>query len=77
MRRTDVGRITPRQTEVARLVGEGLSNGEIAERLGLSVTTVRYHLRQVYAVRGVSSRSALAAEVARAMILKVRDTERK
>jgi DNA-binding NarL/FixJ family response regulator len=46
-----------RQQEVLRLVGEGLSNAEIAERLFLSVSTVKQHLRKAYRLLGVRNRT--------------------
>jgi DNA-binding NarL/FixJ family response regulator len=51
-------RLTPREIEVLRLVIGGLTNGKIAEQLGLSTRTVDAHLRSIYGKLGVSSRSA-------------------
>ena len=54
---TDLALLTHRQQEVLRLVGEGLSNAEIAQRLFLSVSTVKQHLRKAYRLLGVRSRT--------------------
>ena len=56
-----VPRLTPREWEILHLVGEGLSNGEIAHRLFLSPATVRKHLEHVFDKVGLRSRAAAAA----------------
>ncbi|GAA2677167.1 MULTISPECIES: LuxR family transcriptional regulator [Actinosynnema] len=48
--------LSGREREVARLVGEGLTNREIAERLSLSAKTVEAHLARVFTKLGVRSR---------------------
>jgi ATP/maltotriose-dependent transcriptional regulator MalT len=48
--------LTDSEARVARLVGEGLSNREIAERLVLSVRTVESHVSHVLAKLGMRSR---------------------
>ncbi len=53
-------RLTPREIEIASLVGTGLRNPEIALRLGVSVTTVRSHLRKVYSKLQLANRIELA-----------------
>jgi DNA-binding CsgD family transcriptional regulator/tetratricopeptide (TPR) repeat protein len=52
--------LTERQLEVAQLVGEGLTNAQIAERLVLSVRTVDHHVAAVLQKLGVPSRSDVA-----------------
>ena len=51
--------LTPREREVARLVGDGLCNSEVAHRLGLSIHTVKNYLFSVFDKIGVSSRAEL------------------
>ncbi len=52
--------LTRREREVLALVGQGLSNREIAERLCISPYTVQNHLGNLYAKLGVDSRVKLA-----------------
>jgi DNA-binding NarL/FixJ family response regulator len=56
----DLDSLSSRQREILGLVGEGLSNAEIAERLFLSESTVKQHLRAAYKVLGVSNRTEAA-----------------
>jgi DNA-binding NarL/FixJ family response regulator len=49
--------LTPRETEVLVLIGEGLSNQEIGERLFLSQATVKTHINRVFAKTGVRDRA--------------------
>jgi predicted ATPase/DNA-binding CsgD family transcriptional regulator len=54
------GSLTPTETEVAQLAAAGLNNLQIAERLFISRSTVKYHLAHVYAKLDISGRTALA-----------------
>jgi DNA-binding CsgD family transcriptional regulator len=55
--------LSPREHQIAQLVASGHTNREIAEELMLSVKTVETHLGRAFAKLGVSTRSALAAQV--------------
>lgn len=61
--------LTGREEEVLRCVVEGLCNKQIANRLDLSVGTVKSHLRAVYAKLDVKSRTHAVAVAARRGIL--------
>ena len=52
--------LSPRETEVALLVREGLSNQGIAFQLGLSRHSVAAHLRNIYSKLSIDSRFELA-----------------
>jgi DNA-binding CsgD family transcriptional regulator len=57
--------LTPTETQVARLIGQGLTNKAVAERLFVSPNTVSTHVRHVFAKLGVRSRTELAGRIAR------------
>ncbi len=53
---TEEFRLTQRESEILRLIGEGWKNRQIADRLFISVKTVRWHLRSVYYKLGITDR---------------------
>jgi DNA-binding NarL/FixJ family response regulator len=54
--------LTPRETEILQLVTEGLATKEIADRSGVSYTTICTHLGNIYEKLHVHSRTAAAAK---------------
>lgn len=64
LRRETAGRarssiLSPRETEIVRMVAGGLGNRELAERLGVSEGTIKIHLHNIYKKLKVHSRLEL------------------
>lgn len=53
----DEPHLTDRELEVLRALAEGLGNKHIGARLGISSSTVKYHLQSIFAKLGVRTRS--------------------
>jgi DNA-binding NarL/FixJ family response regulator len=58
------GELTPREREVWALVANGLTNPQIAERLGLSDNTVKFHVQHLFSKLGVKNRTEAALKYA-------------
>jgi DNA-binding CsgD family transcriptional regulator len=57
--------VTPAETRVLELMAEGLTVSEIAEKLGVSITTVRTHLSRLFHKTGTSRQAQLVALIGR------------
>jgi DNA-binding CsgD family transcriptional regulator len=55
--------LSPRELEIARMIGKGLPNKMIADVLDISTWTVGTHLRRIFAKLGVTSRAAMVAQL--------------
>lgn len=61
---TAVPTLSPRELEVARLVGQGLTDKQIAQHLCVELSTVRTYLKRTVEKLGVQRRSGVAAAIA-------------
>jgi non-specific serine/threonine protein kinase len=58
--------LTPREQQIARLVGQGLSNRQIAAQLVISQRTAESHVENILRKRGFASRTQIAAWISQA-----------
>ena len=58
--------LSPRELEVLQLISSGLTNGEVAARLHVTVHAVKFHLAAIYRRLGVSNRTEAAVTYLRA-----------
>ncbi|MFF1378478.1 LuxR C-terminal-related transcriptional regulator [Streptomyces sp. NPDC058308] len=61
--------VTPRQRDIARLLVEGCTDADIAERLGMNIRTARIHIAKLAATLGSGSRAQLGYLIGRSGIL--------
>lgn len=64
-----LARLTPRQQSILRLIGKGRTSAEIAEKLGLTESTITFHRQRIRRLLGLASewelvRHAILVEVA-------------
>jgi DNA-binding CsgD family transcriptional regulator len=65
----DVHMLSKREFEIARLVGRGFTNRQIARRLAISHKTVETHLARIFARLNVSSRAEIAHMVGSSKVI--------
>ena len=70
-----VAHITTREQEILLLAAKGMSNKEIAERLGLRPSTIKSHFVEVFSKLGVSSRTEAVINALRSGIITWSGTE--
>ena len=63
--------LSEREVEVLQLIAEGLSNREIAQRLVLSLPTVKWHSSNIYGKLGVKNRTTAVAKARELDILPI------
>lgn len=56
-----LARLTDRERDVLTLIGQGLSNGQIADRLTISIATVKTHINRMMAKLNLASRAQAVA----------------
>jgi non-specific serine/threonine protein kinase len=59
-RRDSATTLTAREVQVANLIAEGLTNGEVAQRLRIAARTVDAHVEHIRNKLGLRSRSQIA-----------------
>jgi DNA-binding NarL/FixJ family response regulator len=64
-----VEELTPRETEVLQLLADGLTNKAIAQQLGISEHTVKFHVNAILGKLGVQSRTEAVVRATRLGLL--------
>jgi DNA-binding NarL/FixJ family response regulator len=64
--------VSPRQEEVLGLIAAGLTDKEIASRLGLRQRTIRTHLERMYARHGIHNRAGAVSMWLRSQVAAAR-----
>jgi two-component system nitrate/nitrite response regulator NarL len=59
---SDDSPLTPRETEILTLIGQGMSNKAVARHLGISVHTVKFHLESLFERLGATNRAEAVAK---------------
>lgn len=67
----ETNQLSEREREILQLVATGLSNQQIANQLGISINTVKVHLRNVFGKIGVASRTEATLYALRSGIVAV------
>jgi DNA-binding CsgD family transcriptional regulator len=55
--------LSPRESQIARLIADGATNRLIASVLDISLWTVSTHIRRIFAKLGVNSRAEMVAQL--------------
>lgn len=63
-------RLSPRETEVLDLIARGFTYGEIGKLLGVSLTTVHTHVRNIYGKLGVHNKTEAVHEARQVGLLR-------
>ncbi|HEY8298359.1 MAG TPA: response regulator transcription factor [Candidatus Baltobacteraceae bacterium] len=64
-RERDIAELSPRETEVVRLIAQGLSNKEISQRLLLSDKTIKNHVSSIFSKLHMTARTQVAIHAIR------------
>lgn len=68
-RRADLNELSVRETEIIRLIAEGLSNKEISVRLNLSEKTIKNHISRIFSKLNIYARTQAAVHAIRLGLL--------
>jgi DNA-binding NarL/FixJ family response regulator len=67
----DVAELTPREHDVLELVAQGRTNAEIAEKLGVSQNTVKFHMKNILGKLHVRNRAEVVAYALRSGLVQL------